>query len=433
MKEYLIRRLLLVPLTLLGITFLVFAITRFLPGGPFEQKMQMMTMAQEGGRSNKDKATSSKLSEDQVFQLKSQFLLDKPLLEGYLTWVGVLPYEDNRAYATFTAPGQVRTIKAVRYTDEGVSIPADIRVRAIDKENFEISLADGSPATPWKIKPVPPQTGVAGIMAQDAPGSFRAYVYENRRHGVLQWDFGTSFNFGDDVWDLFLERFPISIFYGIHTLLITYALSIPLGIVKALKHRTFLDNSTSFLIFVGYAVPGYVFASVSLYLFAFKLDLFPTSGFVSENFRDLSFLGKVGDLYSHGALPICAYLIGSFAFTSLMMKNNLMDNLAADYVRTAIAKGASYRQAVIGHALRNSLIPIATTIGHAISFCIGGSFLIESIFDINGFGLLGLNSILMRDYPVVMATIFLSALLAMLGNILSDIAVAITDPRIRFK
>lgn len=132
-------------------------------------------------------------------------------------------------------------------------------------------------------------------------------------------------------------------------------------------------------------------------------------------------------------LPLACYLIGSFAVTTLLMKNNLMDNLAADYMRTAVAKGVSFRQAVIRHALRNSLIPIATTFGQNITLLVSGSFLIETIFDINGFGLLGLTSIFDRDYPIVMGIIFLASLLLLLGNILSDALVALIDPRIRFK
>ena len=156
-------------------------------------------------------------------------------------------------------------------------------------------------------------------------------------------------------------------------------------------------------------------------------------GFVSFSFHDLSFWGKVGDLISHSVLPLICYLIGSFALVTLLLKNHLMDNLAADYIRTAIAKGVSFRRAVTGHAMRNSLIPIATTFGQNIVLLVSGSFLIETIFDINGFGLLGLTSILDRDYPVVMGVILLASLLLLVGNIISDILVALVDPRVRFQ
>src|SRR5690606_36619353 len=137
-------------------------------------------------------------------------------------------------------------------------------------------------------------------------------------------------------------------------------------------------------------------------------------------------------LFYHAALPLICYLISSFALVTLLMKNHLMDNLAADYMRTATAKGLDFRHAVRRHALRNSLIPIATTFGQNITLLVGGSFLIETIFDIDGFGLLGFTAILNRDYPVVMGVVLLASLLLLIGNIISDILVALVDPRIRF-
>jgi microcin C transport system permease protein len=142
--------------------------------------------------------------------------------------------------------------------------------------------------------------------------------------------------------------------------------------------------------------------------------------------------GKVADMARHAVLPLVCYLVGSFAVTTLLMKNHLMDNLAADYIRTAVAKGVSFRRAVVGHALRNSLIPIATTFGQNIVLIVTGSFLIETIFDINGFGLLGVSSIFDRDYPVVMGVVFAASLALLIGNIVSDALVAMVDPRIRF-
>jgi ABC-type dipeptide/oligopeptide/nickel transport system permease component len=138
------------------------------------------------------------------------------------------------------------------------------------------------------------------------------------------------------------------------------------------------------------------------------------------------------DLAWHAVLPLLCYLVGSFAFVTMLMKNHLMDNLSSDYMRTAIAKGVPFSQAVRRHALRNSLIPLATNIGHQITLFVAGSFLIETIFDINGFGLLGFKSVLDRDIPVVMGIFLLSATLMLLGNIISDILVALVDPRVRF-
>jgi microcin C transport system permease protein len=249
---------------------------------------------------------------------------------------------------------------------------------------------------------------------------------------VIQGDLGTSYRYNEPVWDIIQERFPISIFYGILTLIVTYAVCIPLGIIKAIKHRTFVDNASSILIFTGYAIPGYVLGALLVVFFAARLEWFPMGGFNGMYFDELGPFEKVKDIMWHAILPLCSYLIGSFALVTLLMKNHLMDNLAADYIRTAVAKGVSFKKAVVNHALRNSLIPIATTFGQNITLLIGGSFLIETIFDINGFGLLGFTAILDRDYPIVMGVLLLSSILLLIGNMISDVIVALIDPRVRF-
>lgn len=250
---------------------------------------------------------------------------------------------------------------------------------------------------------------------------------------VLKGDLGDSTRYQEPVWDLISARFPISLFYGIVTLIITYAVCIPLGIFKAIHHRTWFDNFSSILVFMGYAVPGYVLGALLLVFLAARLQWFPMGGFHSIDYEYLSFFGKVKDLFYHAALPLICYLISSFALVTLLMKNHLMDNLAADYMRTATAKGLDFRHAVRRHALRNSLIPIATTFGQNITLLVGGSFLIETIFDIDGFGLLGFTAILNRDYPIVMGVLLLSSFLLLIGNIISDILVAMIDPRVRFE
>ena len=146
----------------------------------------------------------------------------------------------------------------------------------------------------------------------------------------------------------------------------------------------------------------------------------------------VNLIGKILDLISHSVLPLICYLIGSFALVTLLLKNHLMDNLASDYIRTAIAKGVSFKQAVIKHAMRNSLIPIATTFGQNIVLIVSGSFLIESIFELDGFGFLCLSAILDRDYPVVMGVVLIASGLLLVGNIISDILVALVDPRVQF-
>jgi microcin C transport system permease protein len=155
-------------------------------------------------------------------------------------------------------------------------------------------------------------------------------------------------------------------------------------------------------------------------------------GLVSDNFSELGTWGKIKDLADHAAMPMVCYMVGSFAMMTMMVKNNLMDHLAADYVRTAVAKGVSFRRAVFGHALRNSLIPIATTIGGVVGIFVGGSMLIEKIFDIDGFGLLQFSALVERDETIIMGTLTISAFLLLVGNVISDFAVAMVDPKISF-
>jgi microcin C transport system permease protein len=206
-----------------------------------------------------------------------------------------------------------------------------------------------------------------------------------------------------------------------------------LGVAKAVKHKSAFDNVSSVLVFIGYAIPGWVVGVLLLVLFASHWELLPLGGLVSDDFEDFSNLGKLVDLARHTVLPLAAYVLGSFTVMTFLMKNTLMDNLSADYVRTAIAKGLPFRKAVFQHALRNSLIPIATSFGNNISIILSGSFLIEKVFNINGMGLLGYESVLERDYPVVMGILVISSLLFMIGNILSDICVAVVDPRVKFE
>ena len=340
MKEYFFKRLLLIPPTLLGVTIIVFAITRLVPGGPLERAiMESQMMDASGSGFSQSAGQGMAISEAQLEQLKAYYGFDKPVIESYLIWTGK----------------------------------------------------------------------------------------------VLTGDLGSSYRYNEPVWDVIKARFPVSIYYGLITLVLTYLVCIPLGVLKAVRHRTAVDTISSILIFIGYAIPGYALGSLLLLYFSVRLEWLPMGGFVSFTFQDKTLAGQIIDLLEHSALPLICYMVGSFALVTLLLKNHLMDNLAADYVRTAIAKGVSFRQSVLKHALRNSLIPIATTFGQNITLLVGGSFLIESIFDIDGFGLLGLTSILDRDYPVVMGVVLLSSFLLLIGNILSGILVALVDPRIRFQ
>jgi microcin C transport system permease protein len=344
MRAYFLRRLLLIPPTLLGITLIVFAITRFVPGGPMEQAlMQAQAIDASSGRSTGGGGQA--MSQEQIEQLQAYYGFDKPWHLAYVEWLGK----------------------------------------------------------------------------------------------VLQGDLSVSYRWNEPVTSIIGSRLPVSIYYGLVTFIITYAVCIPLGIVKAIKHRTWIDNSTSILIFAGYAIPGYVLGALLILFFSVQNDWFPLGGFVGFEHQHLLPWGVFTNweaftsVLHHSVLPLICYLVGSFAVTTLLMKNHLMDNLAADYMRTAVAKGSTFKRAVVAHALRNSFIPIATTLGQNLTLFLTGSFLIEFLFDINGFGLLGLEAIFQRDYFVVMGVVLLSSLLLLVGNVLSDVLVALTDPRIRFE
>jgi len=338
MSNYFIRRLLLIIPTFIGITILVFTITRMVPGGPIERMISAAQQASLEQGANNDHIGGTTLSESQINELKAYYGFDKPIIQSYFIWLGK----------------------------------------------------------------------------------------------VLQLDLGISTRYTEPVWETIKQRLPISIFYGIMTLLLTYGICIPLGVIKAIKHGTYLDTGTSIAVFIGYAIPGYVVAIALITLFSFYLDWFPLGGFVSDDFDDLTLIQKIGDIYYHAVLPLISYMLGSFALLTFMMKNSLLENLSADYVRTAIAKGCSYKAAIIKHAFRNSFIPIATHIGENIGFFLTGAFLIENIFNIDGFGLLAYESLIERDYPVTMGILVIASLLFLLGNILSDLCVAWVDPRIRF-
>jgi microcin C transport system permease protein len=246
-------------------------------------------------------------------------------------------------------------------------------------------------------------------------------------------DLGDSFRYGEPVTQVISETMPVTLTYGVLSLILTYSISIPLGILKAMKHRRMIDSLSSIVIFIAYAIPGYALGALLVVYLSAHLGWFPMGGFVSENWSDLSKGQKALDFIRHAALPLTCYTLGGFAFVTLLTKNQLLDNLAADYVRTAVAKGASFRQAVFGHAFRNSLIPLVTDLGQQIAAIMIGAILIETIFDLNGMGLLFYNAVVDRDPMVVMGVLLIDALLLLVCNLLTDAAIAFVDPRIRFK
>lgn len=239
------------------------------------------------------------------------------------------------------------------------------------------------------------------------------------------------------VWQLIKERFPVSLVFGVTGFLLSYLVCIPLGIAKALRHGSAFDLVSSVIVFVGYALPPFAFGMVLKMLFSGTTetfwDIFPAAGFTSPHFADLSWAGKIKDLSAHLFLPVLCYVIGNFAVLTLLMKNSLLEQIGQDYIRTVLARGATPRRAIWGHAFRNALISIATGFGGIMTIMFAGSVLIERVFEIPGMGRLSLDAILSRDYMVFMGILSLTAILGMLGRLLSDFCYVLIDPRITFR
>lgn len=252
---------------------------------------------------------------------------------------------------------------------------------------------------------------------------------------LLTLDLGNSYVYAEPVLDVIVARFPISIYFGLIGFILTYLICIPLGVIKAVKNGGKFDLLSSVLVFMGYSIPGWAFGTIMLVLFGggSVWDVFPLGGFRSEDFESLTLWGQITDQVQHTILPVASYLVGSFATLTILTKNSVIENLSQDYIRTAFSKGLSEKRVIFKHALRNSLIPIATGLGHFLNLILAGSFLIETVFNINGMGLLGFRSIEQRDYPVTMGILVLSSFLLLIGNIISDMLYAVFDPRIRFK
>jgi microcin C transport system permease protein len=446
-KSYFLRRLLLIPPTLVGITLLVFTITRFVPGGPLDRMLQEASRgADQGGKRAAANQGQGGLSEEQLEELEEQFGLNKNVLVAYGQWLGVAAREVNLSKGEFGGHGEEMiggeidpaTTTEVTLRDDGravrVQVTGAAKVTAVFVESGQAVESAG-----WHVRYETKQDRQQRFSRRN-PGATtvpdyapRAVIYQTRVSGLLQGDLGRSQLYNDPVDEMILARMPIALYFGLLTAIITYAVCLPLGVLKALKHRTFIDSASSVLIFLGYSIPGFALGAILIVHLGARMNLFPLFGLTSADFGQLDTLGKIKDLAHHTVLPLLCYIIGSFAMLTMMTKNNLMDNLAADYVRTAVAKGASFRQAVFGHAFRNSMIPIATSFGDLVTIFIGGSMLIETVFDIQGFGLLEYQSVIARDVPVIMGTLTIAAFLMLIGHVISDVIVAMVDPRIKFE
>ncbi len=337
MKAYILRRLLLMIPTLLGISIVCFALIQLIPGGPVEE---MIAKVQSAAAAHGGVSASKSISPEQIAQIQSYFGFDKPAWKRYIDWI-------------------------------------------------------------WNL---------------------------------LHLDLGMSYTYGIPVWDVISSRFPISLAFGLTSFLLSYLICIPLGLFKAVQNHSAMDKVSSAIIFSGYVMPGYALGILLIIFLAGGsfLDIFPLGGIVSEDFEDLSFWGKFQDVILHWTLPMFCYMISEFAFLTFLMKNSVLEELGKDYMRTAVAKGMTFREALIKHALRNALIPIVTRLSEVFTLLFAGALLIEKVFDIDGMGLLYYNSMVNRDYNVVMGIILLSSVLTLFGRLFSDILYTVVDPRIRF-
>lgn len=367
MGAYILRRILLMVPTIVGIMFVSFVIVQFAPGGPVEQVIAQLTGSDVsatariggsaggdfGGQANQpgaaaDSADTSKyrgaqgLDPEFIRKLEVQFGFDKPAPERFLLMLG----------------------------------------------------------------------------------------------NYIRFDFGESYFRDIAVLDLILEKMPVSISLGLWMTLISYGISIPLGIAKAVRDGSRFDIWTSGIVIIGYAIPGFLFAIILIVMFAGGSfwDLFPLRGLTSDNFEQLSVFAKIADYFWHLALPLTAMAISAFATTTLLTKNSFLDEIRKQYVITARSKGLTQREVLYGHVFRNAmLIIIAGFPGAFIGAFFAGSLLIETIFSLDGLGLLGFESIVNRDYPVVFATLYIFSLLGLVVNLISDLTYTWIDPRIDFE
>lgn len=339
---YIIRRVLLVIPTFIGITIVCFSLTRFLPGGPVEMRLlKMRGMGAEGARTSQ--TIGANVTEEYRKELEKQFGFDKPIYEQYYNWL------------------------------------------------------------------------ITNCMGMNLP----SYDYPNKT-----------------AWQLIKSRIPISIWFGLTAFILTYLICIPLGILKALNHRHIFDAFSSLVVFIAYAIPSFALGMALKAIFCGSVeglwDVFPIAGVSSDFDFEPTFWEWFLDRAWHMFLPICCYVAGSFAMLTLLMKNSLLDQISADYVRTVIAKGGSRCRAIWVHAFRNSLIPLATGIGSMIGLIFAGSIIIESIFEIPGMGRLSWDALVGRDYSVFLALLTLTASFQLIGNLISDVLYMIIDPRIDF-
>ena len=343
MASYILKRLLLMIPTLLGVLLLTFAMVQFVPGGPVEQMVAQLQGRDSGG----ERAASSGagyrgrqgVDAERIEEIKALYGFDKPVHERFFQMLG--------RFARF--------------------------------------------------------------------------------------DLGTSFYQHKDVWQLVKEKLPVSVSLGLWTFFISYLIAVPLGVAKAVRAGSRFDFVTTLVVLVGYAIPGFVLGVALLVVFGGQLQWFPLRGLTSANWESLGWGARIADYLWHITLPITAMVLGSFAVTAVLTKNSFLEEIRKQYVLTARAKGLSERQVLWKHVFRNALIPIITGFPAAfIGAFFTGSLLIETLFSLDGLGLLSYESVIRRDYPVVLGTLYLFTLIGLLTKLVSDLCYVWVDPRVKF-
>jgi microcin C transport system permease protein len=249
-----------------------------------------------------------------------------------------------------------------------------------------------------------------------------------------QFDLGKSFFQNRAVADLIWEKLPVSMSLGLWTFFISYLIAIPLGVAKAVRAGSRFDFVTTMLVLVGYAIPGFVLGVALLVIFGGQLQWFPLRGLTSGNWESMSWGARIVDYLWHITLPVTAMVLGSFAVTAMLTKNAFLEEIRKQYVLTARAKGLSERKVLWKHVMRNAMIPIVTGFPAAfVGAFFTGSLLIETLFSLDGLGLLSYESVIRRDYPVVMGTLYLFTLIGLLTKLISDLCYVWVDPRVKFE
>lgn len=425
MTTYFIRRILLMIPTFLGSTILIFVILQMAPGGPLERTIQQlqagaMQQGESVGSVNDIMGGgSSVLPESAMRELKRFYGFDKPVYQRYLIWLGIWPREIRHREVEF----KEGLTEAQKNVGRGVYMTLKL-----EGDQVKVYDGDGQISNEWKAS-IDPEGSKKNLVL--------ATIFQTEFSGILTGNLGTSYTYDQPVTEVMAPRFKISMFFGLTGMFLSYIVCIPLGIRKALNHGSAFDFLSSVTIFVAYSIPGFALGGVLLVLFGGGSfwDVFPLGGFRSPSdvWETLSWWGQVKDQLWHAILPIIAWSIGSFAGLTVLMKNSLLENISQDYIRTAFAKGLQEKRVIWVHAIRNSVIPIASGIGGIIGVVIAGSYLIEKVFNIDGFGKMGFQAILDRDYPITLGFLVIVVVIRLVANILSDIALATVDPRIRFK